>query len=144
MFKGIKYILWLFIAVIVIVAVGMTYRDIVKNLPAKKKELFYDGEPKLKICLYYAVWCGHCEKYLDSKIFMTTYDELKKSGQFDNVVFVQLDYDKNKESAKKYGIAGFPSIVAIGADGSLLDEFRGDRYDKQALKDFVTSNLQKL
>lgn len=141
--KVVKVLLWLFVAVVVITAVGMTYRDIRKNLPAKPKET-YEDSPKLKVCLFYAVWCGHCEKYLDSNVFMTTYDSLKSSGKYDNVVFVQYDFDKNKELAKKYNVAGFPTILAISSDGSLIDEFNGDRYDAEALKQFVQSSLTKL
>ena len=142
--KAVKILLWLFVAVVIITAVSMTYKDITKNLPQKPKETFSDDGPKLSISLFYAVWCGHCEKYLDSKVFMTTYDDLKKSGKYDNVVFVQYDYDKNKEMAKKYNVGGFPTIIAISSDGKLVDEFNGDRYDPNALQQFVDSSLAKL
>ncbi len=138
-----RILLWLFIIVVVATAFAMTFSDIRKNLEPKKKETF-EEKKQLKICLFYATWCGHCEKYISSKVFDTTFDELKQTGKFDNVIFVQIDSDKNRPMLGKYGVQGFPTIMAITSDGNLVDEFTGDRYDKDALKEFVKSSLQKM
>ncbi len=140
-----KLLLWLFVIVVVATAIGMTYKDVMSNLEPRKKEKFSDQEAKkLKVTLFYATWCGHCEKYISSKVFDTTFDELKKTGKFDNVLFVQVDSDKNREMIGKYGVQGFPTIMAITSDGNLVDEFTGDRYDKEALKQFVEDALKKM
>ena len=142
-----KVLLWLFIIVVVATAVGMTYKDIVSNLSPIKRETFSENDsPKkqLKITLFFATWCGHCEKYISSKVFDTTFKELQQTGKFDNVIFEQLDGDKNRPIINKYGVQGFPTIMAISSDGNLVDEFAGDRYDKDALKEFVKSSIAKM
>lgn len=137
-----KILLFIFITIVVVSALVSIYKKVSLNMSVKQEA--FEEMPKVKICLFYAVWCGHCEKYLDSKVFMTTYDDLKqKGGKFDNVVFIQYDYDKNKDLAKKYNVSGFPTILAISSDGSLLDEFRGDRYNKDELRRFVEDSLLK-
>lgn len=75
---------------------------------------------------------------------MNTYDELKKKSKYDKVVFVQLDFDKNKELADKYNVSSFPTIVAISSDGTLVNEFNADRNSKSDLEDFVNESLKKL
>lgn len=146
--KVFKLLLWLFIIVVVVTAVGMTYKKVSSNLEPRKKETFSDQEVKpkkqLKITLFYATWCGHCEKYISSGLFDTTYKELESTGKYDNVVFVKVDSDKNRPMVNKYGIQGFPTIMAISSDGNLVDEFAGDRNDPEALKDFVNSSVKKL
>ena len=61
-----RILLWLFIIIVVAVAITMTYKDVTKNLEPKKKEAFVDEPKRLKITLFYATWCGHCEKYISS------------------------------------------------------------------------------
>lgn len=142
--KTFKVLIWLFIIVVVATAIGMTYKDVMSNLePSRKKENF--SNPKqLKITLFYATWCGHCEQYISSKLFDTTFNELKTTGKFDNIIFTKVESDENRAMISKYNIQGFPTIMAISSDGNLVDEFTGNRYDKEALKNFVTSSLQKM
>lgn len=139
--KTLKIIIWVFVTVVVVSAIYMVIKKVYNYIPARKTEGF--EEPPLKIYLFYAVWCPHCEKYLDSKVFMSTYDGLKQQSKFEKVTFVQVDFDKNKELGNKYGISGFPSIIAVSGD-QVLGEFQGDRYSKVELQKFVEDNLKKL
>ena len=142
MFKLIKPFIWIFVIIVIVYALYMVYRDVSWNLAGPSKAESFQ-QPKLKICLFYATWCPHCEKYLDSNVFMATYDELKKQNKYENVTFAQIDYEKNKGMAEKYNISGFPSIVAVTADGALLTHFNGDRSSKKDLIEFVNEAMSK-
>ena len=147
MFRFIKPLLWILAIAIIIYVMYKVYNDVSKNMPGtvpRAKAESFQQQAKLKICLVYAVWCPHCEKYLDSNVFMSTYDELKKQPKYEKVTFVQIDHEKNKSFAEKYGISGFPSIVALSADGELLSQFNGDRNKKADLIDFVDENMGKV
>jgi thiol-disulfide isomerase/thioredoxin len=143
--KVLKITLWIFVIVIVTYALYMTYRDVSFNLKSNTKaetESFEDA--KVKIYLVYALWCPHCEKYIDSNIFMSTYEELNKQQKYNSVVFEQIDYDKNTKLVDKYDINGFPSIIAIDSNGKLLGNFTGNRFNKNELIKFVDTNLSKV
>ena len=143
--KLLKITLWILVIVIVTYALYMTYRDVSFNLKSNTKaenESF--EETKLKVYLIYALWCPHCEKYLDSNIFLSTYEELKKQPKYDQVVFEQIDYDKNKKLVDQYDINGFPSIIVVNSSGKMLESFNGNRFDKKQLIKFVDQNLSKL
>lgn len=142
--KIIKTLLWIFVIIIVLYAIYMTYIDIVKNIPQEKKKTEKFQENKLKIVLYHASWCGHCVKYLKANTFMNTYDSLSTQNKYDKVVFVQLDFDKNKDTATKYNINSFPTIVAISSNGDLVNTFNGDRNDPIALEQFTSDSLLKI
>jgi protein disulfide-isomerase A6 len=130
-----------FFVIIVVIAMYMMYTDVRRE--ARKLEQF--DEPKLKVILFHATWCGHCVKYLASDVFLKTYHtEVKNSPMLAGVVFEQLDYDKNKELADKYDVSSFPSIVAVSGKGVLVGEFKGDRYNKDELIKFASDSLKGL
>jgi thioredoxin-like negative regulator of GroEL len=139
--KFIKTALFIFVLVILATAVYMAYSDIMKNMP-KKIESFSDDKPKLKICLYKAVWCLHCTRYLKSNVFDDTYADVK--GKYNDVVFTTVDFDQNKQLAEKYNVNSFPTIIAVDADGKLIDTFDGDRSKKEELMKFVEANRVKV
>ena len=123
----------------------MAYSDIMKNLPKQSSKLErFDEAPKLKICLYKATWCSFCTKYTQSNIFNNTYSSIKDDDMHKGVVFVTYDFDENKALAEKYNINSFPSIIAVDAQGNLIDTFEGDRMKKDELIKFVDQNLQKV
>lgn len=124
----------------ILVAVGV-FKTIKKVTTTEK---FDDGRPKLKIVLFYAVWCPHCEQYLDSNVFMKTFDNIKRNTKYDGVVFEQLDYDKNKDFANKLGVRAFPSIVAVTKEDKLINEFQGDRFNSSDLERFAAQSLAKI
>lgn len=129
----------LFILFLILVAVGV-FKAIKKVTTTEK---FHDGLPKVKIVLFYAMWCPHCEQYLDSNVFMKTFDNIKRNNKYDGVVFVQLDYDKNKALANELGVRAFPSIVAVTKEDKLINEFQGDRFDASDLERFAAQSLSK-
>lgn len=143
--KVLKIILWILVIVIVTYALYMTYKDVSFNLKSlTKSETESFESAKMKIYLIYALWCPHCEKYLDSNIFLSTYEELKRQQKYDNVVFEQIDYDKNKKLVEQYDISGFPSIIAANSQGKFLGNFNGNRFNKNELIQFVDKNLSKV
>jgi thioredoxin-like negative regulator of GroEL len=83
----------------------------------------------------------HCQSYLKSNVFDDTYADVK--GKYNDVVFTTVDFDKNKQLAEKYNVNSFPSIIAVDADGKLLDTFNGDRSNKAELMKFVEANRVK-
>lgn len=139
-----KILLWIFVISIIAYAIYMTYVDISKHIPQEKKKIEKFKEPQLKICLFYANWCGHCKSYMKENTFMNTYDQLKKQNKFDKVVFVQFDFDKNKELGEKYGVSSFPTILAISANGDIINEFEGDRNKSSDLIKFTEDSLSKI
>jgi|UniRef100_A0A6C0BGP7 thiol-disulfide isomerase/thioredoxin len=116
--------------VIFVIAIALTL--VVKKY-AKKENFTNDGS--VKVCLFYATWCGHCERYLASKVFDKTYTSVK--GHTNNIVFEKIDYDQNQNLAEKYDINSFPTIIAIDGSGKKIDKFNGDRYDINALEQFA-------
>lgn len=139
-----KILLCIFVIIVVGYALLMAYNDVIKYIPQEKKKVEKFDEPKLKIALFHANFCGHCTRYLKAGTFMDTYDKLKKQKKFDKVVFVEFDFDKNKELGNKYGVSSFPTIVAISGNGDLVGEFEGDRNDPDALIKFTADSLNKL
>ena len=134
----IKTTLFVFVLLILAYAVWMAYTDIMKNMPKVEK---FSDEAKLKICLYKATWCSHCNRYLQSHVFEDTYDSVK--GKYNDVVFVTYDFDENKKLAEKYNVNSFPTIIAVDKNGNLLDTFEGDRNNKDELMRFVEANRSK-
>ena len=72
-------------------------------------------------------WCGWCEK-LDKEVFSKP--DFKTFAKA-NMVCVLVDFphqkkqskkvkDQNSALAKKYGVKGFPTIVLLSSDGSLV------------------------
>jgi thiol-disulfide isomerase/thioredoxin len=105
-----------------------------------KKEGF--NEIKLKVLLVHAEWCGHCKRYRKNNTFMNFYDQLK--NKYPSVVFEEIDSDKHPTLVAKYGIKGYPTIIAVKSNGELLSDFIGDRNELKDLEDFVVANLKKV
>lgn len=59
-------------------------------------------------------------------------------------MFVEIDYDKHKDMANKYGVSSFPTILAVSATGTLLKTFEGDRNSPRELELFVDKCLGAL
>ena len=106
----------------------------------KKKEKFENNEPSLKVMLFYATWCPHCEHYLQGGKFDTFEKAVVDAGVTDKVVFAKYDYDKNKALGDKYNISGFPSIIAENKEGKVFS-FNGNRDSAGDIVKFVKSSL---
>jgi hypothetical protein len=103
-----------------------------------KKEKF-EGAPDVRVCLFYATWCPHCVKYMDSKVFDNAYSDIRAKNS--NIVFEKIDYEQNKNLAAKYDVNGFPSIIAVDSKGKKISDFKGDRYNQDALEQFALSAM---
>ena len=106
------------------------------HLSTANKEKF--EEAKLKVMLFYATWCPHCERYLESGDF-DKFD--KKFSSKYNVTFTKYDYDKNKTIGDKYNISGFPSIIAEDKSGKVY-KFDGDRNSESDMEKFIKDSLR--
>lgn len=101
-----------------------------------KMEKFSQGAGP-KVVLYYATWCGHCKEYKKSGTFESCFEAVKTDPVLkDKVVFIQLDYDENKDRANKHGINAFPSIIAINSNDEKIADFNGDIYSLSQLLEF--------
>ena len=75
-------------------------------------------EDKLVLATVAAIWCPSCRK-LDRDVLA---DEDVRSVVEDDYVFVRLEYesDEGKAFRERYDVSGFPRVVVLDADGSLL------------------------
>lgn len=125
-------ILIIFLALLtLLIAISVYY-----HLSTVKKEQFKDSD--LKVMLFYATWCPHCERYLESGDF----DKFEKQfGSKYNVAFQKYDYDQNKTLGDKYNISGFPSIIAEDKSGKIY-KFEGDRNSESDMEKFIKASLK--
>lgn len=81
------------------------------------------AEGKFIFIDFFTTWCGPCKR-LASNVFPT-----KQVGDYLNGKYVCLKIDAEKgegvELAKKYGVAAYPTLAVINADGELLGSFAG-------------------
>ncbi|CAN0888929.1 Probable protein disulfide-isomerase A6 [Linum grandiflorum] len=78
---------------------------------------------------FYAPWCGHC------KTLAPTYEKVATAFKSeDGVVIANLDADKYKDLAEKYGVSGFPTLKFFPKGNKAGEDYDGGR----DLEDFVT------
>ncbi|OVA16825.1 Thioredoxin [Macleaya cordata] len=85
-------------------------------------------ETKDVLVEFYAPWCGHC------KSLAPIYEKVASAYKLEeHVVVANLDADKYKDLAEKYGISGFPTLKFFPKGNKAGEDYDGGR----DLDDFV-------
>ncbi|XP_077215870.1 putative protein disulfide-isomerase A6 [Tasmannia lanceolata] len=86
-------------------------------------------ESKDVLVEFYAPWCGHC------KNLAPTYEKVASAFKSEeDVVIANVDADKYKDLAEKYGVSGFPTLKFFPKGNKAGEDYDGGR----DLDDFVT------
>lgn len=129
-------LLMITLSIVVLIIAFIIYYTLMTNT-VKKERFESDKKPALRVMLFYATWCPHCERFLESG----KYDEYEQTlGKDGNVVFVKYDYDKNKSIGDQYNVSSFPTIIAVDAKDKVY-RFHGDRNNIEDMTKFVKAAL---
>ena len=84
------------------------------------------------VALFYAPWCGHCKTFKpEFDNAMSELDGMKSGkselkGKTIRFAKINCDEDENKPLAKKYDVAGYPTVKILKDDGTDI-EYDGER-----------------
>lgn len=92
-----------------------------------------EGKPVFMIL--HADWCGWCKKSFDETIPDPRIMALK-----DRFVWVRVNSDKEQKYKKQYGQDGFPMMVLLNPEGTVLKKIDGYR-DARALREEIRAVL---
>ncbi|XP_051145426.1 probable protein disulfide-isomerase A6 [Andrographis paniculata] len=102
--------------------------DVVVLTPENFDEIVLD-EKKDALVEFYAPWCGHC------KNLAPTYEKVATAFKLDeDVVIANIDADKYRDLAEKYGVSGFPTLKFFPKNNKAGEDYDGGR----DVDDFVT------
>lgn len=93
--------------------------------------------PGKKLCVFYAKWCGHCEKLMKDSWNSASEHMNKGERSTWKMWKVNVGGDKSPEDAtkeqhelgKKYNVKGYPTIY-IFENGKLVTEYEGPRTEE--------------
>lgn len=88
----------------------------------------------LKIIDFYAVWCGPCQAF--KPVWEKVSNEY--SGN-EEVEFLQVDVDTNRQMAMEYAISSIPTTVVV-KDGKEVERYSGLMGEEQ-FRNFIKRHL---
>jgi thiol-disulfide isomerase/thioredoxin len=110
---------------------------------AVAKEPAQPAQPKVRVMLFYATWCPHCERYLETGVYDTFQQKIDADTAIQSSVsFEKFDYDKNSELGDKYGISSFPTIIALDNNEKVY-RFNGSRDSDVDMKEFIKAVIDQ-
>jgi hypothetical protein len=92
-----------------------------------------EGKPAFLIL--HADWCGWCRKS-----FSETFPDPRITALKDRFVWVRVNSDKELKYKQQYGQEGFPMMVLLNSDGTVLKKIDGYR-DAAALREEIRAVL---
>lgn len=87
-------------------------------------------EKKIMMVDFYAGWCVWCKK-LDH----TTFKDQKVVELLKDFVSVRIDCTKDKDTPRRYGIKGLPTILFIDPNGNVLKRIIGYKGPQDFIKE---------
>ncbi|KAJ7977632.1 Protein disulfide isomerase-like 2-2 [Quillaja saponaria] len=112
------------------VKVATVPSSVVVLTPENFDEVILD-ETKDVLVEFYAPWCGHC------KNLAPTYEKVATAFKLEeHVVIANLDADKYRDLAEKYGISGFPTLKFFPKSNKAGEEYEGGR-DLEGFVSFI-------
>lgn len=87
----------------------------------------------VSVMFFHATWCSKCKSQ------RPVVEKLKADIQFENVLFGQVDFEKNEAIIQKYEVLGFPTILML-KDGVVRERIEGPGHTITTL----TSKLKPL
>lgn len=95
------------------------------------------GTGKVTIYYFYTDWCPYCKKARPEwEKFKSVYEDKKFKGY--DLEFVEVDCDKDENTASKFKVEGYPTIKLI-KDGTIIDYDAKPKYETLEL--FLNSSL---